>query len=158
MYNATDAEKAEYCPWAQSYLGDGDARVATEAGYDMVNCKGKYIDALLDEAEKRVAAGTLKAPFATVLRDPCFEVPGGFAPRAGTPGQCDRLFALLEAAANEKKLDDETRANALFNIFHQRRDKKTLDVMRKYENSPVKAVAARAKEAIATLTTTYKLK
>lgn len=158
MYKATDDERAEYCPWAEGYLGDDDANVASAAGYVMVNCKGKWIDSLLGEAKKRVEAGKYKNPFAMVMREPCFEFISGVSGKAGASPQCEAVFEFLEKTANDKRVDDETRGMALWNIYYQRRDKKTLDLMRKYEKSPVKAIADRAKEAIKSLTETYKLK
>jgi hypothetical protein len=158
MYNATEEEKAQYCPWAEGYLGDEDEKVATEAGYTMINCKGKYLDSLLAEANKRVAAGKYKNPFAMVMREPCFEFAGALTKKGATDAQCDAVYEFLEKTANDKTVDEETRGMALWNIYYQRRDKKTLDIMRKYENSPVKAISQRAKDAIKSLTETYKLK
>lgn len=158
MFKATDDEKAGYCPWAEGYLGDEDASVATSAGYTVVNCKGKYIESLIAEAQKRVEAGKFKNPFAMVMREPCFEFMSGVSGKAGEPEQCEKVYAFLEKTANDKRVDDETRGMALWNIYYQRRTQKTLDLMRKYENSPVKAIAERAKDAIKSLTTTYKLK
>lgn len=158
MYKATDEERAAYCPWAEGYLGDDDAQTASEAGSTMVNCKGKYIDSLLDEAKKRVAAGKYKNPFAMVMREPCFEMMSGVTQKAAQNEQCEKVYEFLEKTSNDKTVDDETRGLALWNIYYQRRDKKSLDLMRKYENSPVKPIAQRAKEAIKSLTETYKLK
>jgi hypothetical protein len=155
---ATDEEKAAVCPWAQGYLAHQDLRVAAEAGEAMVFCKGKYIDALLAEAETRVANKQYKDPFAMQMREPCFEFIQDVTKMAANEKQCDAVYAFLEKAANDPNVDDATRGLALWNIYYQRRDAKTLKLMRKYEKSPNKEVAKRAKEAIVSLTTTYKLK
>ena len=158
MYKPTEAEKAQVCPWAKGFLGDGDGKVAESAGKDMVYCRGEYIDALVAEAEKRLAAGQFKNPFAMVMREPCFQFAGALTPSAADVAQCDRVYAFLEKAANNPKVDDETRGLALFNIYYQRRDEKSLKLMRRYEKNANKEVAKRAQEAIKSLTETYKLK
>ncbi len=158
MYKPTDAEKAAVCPWAQGFLGDGDGEVAAAAGYDMVYCRGAYVDALLTEATKRLDGGQYKNPFAMVMREPCFEMAGKLTPSAADVAQCDKVYAFLERAANDPKVDDATRGLALWNIYYQRRDDKTLKLMRRYENNANKEVSKRAKEAIKSLNETYKLK
>lgn len=158
MYKPTEAEKAQVCPWAKGFLSDDDGKVAESAGQDMVYCRGEYIDALVAEAEKRLAAGQFKNPFAMVMREPCFQFAGALTPSAADVAQCDRVYAFLEKAANDPKVDDQTRGLALFNIYYQRRDDKTLKLMRRYEKNGNKEVAKRAQEAIKSLTETYKLK
>lgn len=158
MYKATDAEKAAVCPWAKGFLGDANDEAAASAGLDMVSCKGEYIDALLSEAERRLNDKQYKDPFAQVMREPCFEFMKGVTRSAGDEAQCDKVYAFLEKAANSTSVDDVTRGLALFNIYYQRRDDKTLKLMRKYEKSPNPEVSKRAKEAIKSLTETYKLK
>lgn len=158
MRRATDAEKNEYCPWAQGYLGHADLDVAAHAGYVMLNCGGAHIEPLLAEAEKRLAAKQYKNPFAMVMREPCFEFITGVTGKAAREAQCEKVFTFLEKAANDKTVDDATRGLALWNIYYQRRDKKTLDLMRRYQNHQVKEIAKRANEAIKSLTETYKLK
>ncbi len=158
MYKPSEAEKAAVCPWAQGFLADADADVAAAAGYDMVYCRGAHVDALLAEATKRLDAGQYKNPFAMVMREPCFELAGALTPSAADTAQCERVYAFLERAANDAKVDDATRGLALWNIYYQRRDDKTLKLMRRYENNPNKEVSKRAKEAIKSLNETYKLK
>jgi len=158
MYKPSDAEKAAVCPWAQGFLSDADAEVAAAAGYDMVYCRGAHVDALLGEATKRLDAGQYKNPFAQVMREPCFELAGALTPSAADAAQCERVYTFLERAANDPKVDDATRGLALWNIYYQRRDDKTLKLMRRYENNPNKEVSKRAKEAIKSLVETYKLK
>jgi len=158
LSKATDEEKAAVCPWARSYLANKDLKIATEAGQDMIFCKGEYIDALLGEAETRLKNKEYKDPFAPVMREPCFEFISNITKKAADEAQCDRVYTFLEKAANDASVDDPIRGLALWNIYYQRRDEKTLKLMRKYEKSPNAAIAKRAKEAIESLTTTYKLK
>jgi hypothetical protein len=155
---STDEEKSMACPWAETYLGNADADVATQAGQAMVYCKGQYIDALVAEADKRLKNKQFKNPFAMVMREPCFEFISDITKKAANEKQCDAVYTFLEKVVNDSSVDDATRSLALFNIYYQRRDDKTLKLMRKYENHPNKEIAKRAKETIATLTTTYKLK
>ncbi|MBX3233428.1 MAG: hypothetical protein KIT84_37655 [Labilithrix sp.] len=158
MSNATDDERSAACPWAEGYLKSADLGVAAKAAEAMVYCKGKHIDALVAEAETRLENKAFKNPFAMVLREPCAQLVAGVTKRAADDEQCERVYAFLEKVANDAGADDATRGAALFNIYYQRRDEKTLKLMRKYENHPNKEVSKRAKEAITSLTTTYKLK
>jgi hypothetical protein len=155
---ATDEEKGAVCPWAEGYLKHKDLNVAAEAGQAMVFCKGKYVDSLLAEAETRLKNKEYKDPFAMGMREPCFEFITDITKKAASEKQCDAVYTFLEKAANDATVDDSTRGLALWNIYYQRRDDKTLKLMRKYEKSPNKEIAKRAKEAIDSLTTTYKLK
>ncbi|MBX3227392.1 MAG: hypothetical protein KIT84_13645 [Labilithrix sp.] len=158
MSNATDEERSAACPWAEGYLKSADLGVAAKAAEAMVFCKGKHIDALLAEAETRLAKKEYKNPFAMVLREPCAQLVAGVTKRAADDAQCEGVYTFLEKVVNDAGADDATRSAALFNIYYQRRDEKTLKLMRKYENHPNKEIQKRAKEAIASLTTTYKLK
>ncbi|MEZ4259587.1 MAG: hypothetical protein R3B36_11005 [Polyangiaceae bacterium] len=158
MPKLTEAERSIVCPWAQGYLGDSDLGVASEAGQAMVYCKGEFVDALLGEAEKRLAAKEYKDPFATVMREPCFQFIKDITDKSGTQAQCDKVYAFLEKAANDKNVDDRTRGLALWNIYYQRRDETTLKLMRKYEKHPNKEISKRAGEAIKSLKESYKLK
>ncbi|MFO0742965.1 MAG: hypothetical protein U0270_44225 [Labilithrix sp.] len=155
MAKPTDAEKAAVCPWAKESLGSTDGETASAAGNTMVWCRGAYIDALLAEAEKRLAAKQYKDPFAAVMREPCFDFIGKSPTDDAT---CEKVYTFLEKASNDPGVDDATRGLALWNIYYQRRDAKTLAIMRKYEKSPNKEVAKRAGEAIKSLTETYKIK
>lgn len=158
MAKATDEEKAAVCPWAKGYLADPSLEIAAKAGQDMLFCRDEYVDALLGEAETRLKNKQYKDPFAMLMREPCFEFVKNVTPKAAAAKQCDAVYAFLEKAANDATVDDATRGMALYNIYYQRRDEQTLKLMRKYENHPNKEVKKRAKEAITSLTTTYKLK
>ncbi|MEL6180228.1 MAG: hypothetical protein AAFS10_14805, partial [Myxococcota bacterium] len=158
MYKDTDKEKAAYCPWAEAYMGNTDLKIASKAGYVMVKCKGKYIDTLIDEGEKRVKAGEFKPPLSAVYREPCFQFMRGVTDKAAREKQCERLYGFLQGVADNASIDSKVRGLSLWNIYYQRRDQKTLDLMRKYENHKDPEVKKRAGEAIKSLTTTYKLK
>jgi hypothetical protein len=159
MYQATAEEKAVYCPWAKGYLGDSNLKIVAEAAYTMINCKGEYINAMLDELEKRHKAGEIKDR--TLLfpaRETCMSIMSGVVPVQGEAEQCERNYAFLQKVADDEAVPSEARGSALWNIYYQRRDQKTLDLMRKYENHKDPEVQKQAKDAIKSLTTTYKLK
>lgn len=158
MYDWTDADRQAICPWAKGYLGDASLPIAAEAGYDAVKCKGEYVEALLDEGEKRLKNGQFDEPFAMVFREICAEFISNISGRAGRDAQCKRNYAFLEKVANDESVKDEVRGRALWNIYYQKRDKDTLALMRRYEKHKNKEIQKRAKEAIQSLTTTYKLK
>lgn len=158
MHDWTAKETAAVCPWAKGYLGDERLPVAAEAGNDMVRCKGEWVDALLDEGDKRLAAKQFKAPLSQVFREICFQMMKGVTGAAGQPAQCTRTFAFLEKVVNDASVESAVRGMALWNIYYQRRDQATLDLMRKYQRHPDPEIQKRAKEAIDSLTTTYKLK
>lgn len=158
MYEWTDSEKNKICPWAKGYLSDASNSTAAEAAYTAIKCKGEYIDALLDEGETRVKNKQFDNPFAMTFREICFEFIGGVTGQAGGNPQCKRNYAFLEKVTNDATVKPEVRGMSLWNIYYQRRDKESLALMRKYEKSKVPEIAKRAKEAIDSLTTTYKLK
>ena len=152
----TEAEKGPVCPWAKGYLADASSSVAAEAGRVMIKCKSPYIEALLDEGEKRLAAKTLEEPFAGMLGQVCSSFAMGA--EIETNPLCKRNFVFLEKMVNDPSLKPDVRASALYNIFSQRRNKESLAVMRKYQRSKVPEIAKRAKDAIDQLATQYKIK
>lgn len=154
----SEEERAKICPWAKGYLANKDLSVASIAGDGMVRCKGEYIDALLAEAETRLKDKEFKDPFSQVLREPCFEMVQDVTKKEASEAQCEAVYAFLEKVANDATVADPVRGLALWNIYYQRRDDKTLKLMRKYEKHSNAEVSKRAKEAIDSLTTTYKLK
>ena len=93
-----------------------------------------------------------------VFREICFEFIGGITGQAGANPQCKRNYAFLERVTNDESVKPEVRGRSLWNIYYQRRDKESLALMRKYEKHKNPEIAKRAKEAIQSLTTTYKLK
>jgi hypothetical protein len=158
MYDWTGPEKAAICPWAKSFLDNASLPIAAEAGYDAIKCKGEYVDALQDEGDKRLKNKQFDEPFAMVFREICFEFIGGITGQAGANPQCKRNYAFLERVTNDESVKPEVRGRSLWNIYYQRRDKESLALMRKYEKHKNPEIAKRAKEAIQSLTTTYKLK
>jgi hypothetical protein len=100
MYNTTDEEKEQICPWAQTFLTNEDDNFAATAARIMNNCRGKYIDAMLDEAEKRAKEGRLKSPFSSALTNFTFSCESYFGnPPTGTPEQCKRREKLITQIA-----------------------------------------------------------
>lgn len=146
------------CPWAQSYLGDKRERVFTAAGRVMLTCKGKYIDALLDEGEKRLSNHQFTRDYYLLYRDVCFSFMKGVIKEPGKKAQCDRTAKYLEAVVNDEKVESLPRGLALFAIYYQRRNLESLKVMRKYENHSDPKVKKYAKESIDSLVNHYKIK
>ncbi|MBN1532303.1 MAG: hypothetical protein JXA20_06550 [Spirochaetes bacterium] len=100
MYKITDQEKEQLCPWAQGFLSSENDNVATSAAKILNSCQGKYIDAVLDEAEKRANEGRLKSPFSSALTNFTFSCETIFgSPPTGTPEQCKRKEALIKRIA-----------------------------------------------------------
>ena len=89
----------------------------------------EHLDALLGEAETRLKNKEYKDPFAPVMREPCFEFISNITKKAADEAQCDRVYTFLEKAANDASVDDPIRGLALWNIYYQRRDEKTLKLM-----------------------------
>ena len=159
MYESTAEEKAGFCPWAKGYLGNADHKIVAAASYVMNRCRGEYIDAWLDEIEKRHKNGELKdRTLVSPMREMCFSMMSGVIDKAAVEKQCDRNYALMEKLTNDETLPGAVRGNALSNIGYQRRDKTSLDLMRKYENNKEPEVQKTAKEYIKMLVESYKLK
>ena len=159
MYDTTAEEKAVFCPWAKGYLADKDLKIVAEAAHTMNRCQGEYIDAFLDEAEKRLKNNEIKdLTLLFPMRDICFSMIKGVIDNQGVEKQCERNYALLEKIANDEAVPGPARGSALWNIYYQRRDKKSLDLMRKYENHKDPDVQKQAKDAIKSLVDSYKLK
>lgn len=91
MYEMTEQEKNLICPWAQGFLSHADDNAALTAARIMNQCRGKFIDAMLDEAAKRAKEGRLKPPFSRALTQFMFSCESIFgSPPTGTPEQCAR--------------------------------------------------------------------
>lgn len=82
----------------------------------------------------------------------------GVIDKAAREKQCDRVFKFLQDVADNPAIESSVRGLSLWNIYYQRRDQKSLDLMRKYEKNKDPEIQKRAKDAIKSLTTTYKLK
>ena len=151
MYKPSEEEKALFCPWALSYLGHEDPSVADVSGRLMVRCRGEYIDKLLEEGEKRLAAGKFVPPFSQVFREPCFSMMKGVIDEAAQAEQCEKVYAFLEKVANDEKVDSKVRGLALWNIYYQKRDQETYDLLGKYkdhEDEEIKKRVADARESL----------
>jgi hypothetical protein len=109
-------ETGTLCPWAKPFLGDKKLKVAANAAHLMVKCKlvdkGAYIDAMLAEGKKRVAAGEWKKPFIWAFRDVCF---GGMIGTVKKPAEatCQKTYDFLETVANNDKVGGWLRGFAL---------------------------------------------
>ncbi len=145
----TAEEKAQICPWAKGYLADADLHTAAEAGFTMIQCEGEFIDALLDEGDRRLKAKQYDDPFADSIGQICSRFT--FMPQIETDAQCKRDFAFLEKAANDASLKPDLRATSLWNIYSMRRNKETLPVLKKFTKSKVPELSKKAKEALAAL-------
>jgi len=156
MYKATEAEKAAVCPWIVEHLKKAEGPMLKEAGHSAVWCGGDVIDTLLDVGEKRLAEDKFDRDSYLVYRDICFTPIGNEVP--GKAEQCDRNYKFLESAVKNKKLEGRDRGLALFAIYYQRRDAKSMKVMKKYRKSKVPEIKKYAEDAIKSLKETYKVK
>lgn len=150
-------DKTKICSWGQGFLKDEHKNVFTNAGKLMIACGGASVDALLAEGERREAENKFSRSDYLVFRDVCFSPYKTEIKDPSRLKQCDRNFALLEKVVNNDKIASRARGLALFAIYYQRRDQKTLDLMKKYENNQDKMVSRYAKDAIKSLEMTYKL-
>lgn len=129
----TDADRKVICPWLMGFLEHPKGAVQRHAGGLLVNCKGAYLDAVLDKGQKALEAGGFKLtrPFATVFAKPCASSSG-----PGTPEQCKRLFSFLKAGVAHEEVDWKVRGHFVDFIDRQfTRDRAMLDLMRTYEKS-----------------------
>ncbi len=147
----TPEELTTICQWAKDYISDKDIAVATNIADIMVICRlqddGKYIDLLLEEGKKRADAGEWKRPYTFAFRNICF---GGMMGEADKPKPetCQKAYDFLESIANNPKVDNAGRGSALADIYYQRRDEVTLELMKKYENSDIEEIKKAATDAI----------
>ncbi len=147
MYDVTDEEKAQICPWIAGYLGDSRLEVFEVAGYGAIRCGGEYVDKLLDEGERRLSEShEFTRTHYFVFRDVCFSFMG--EKTAGQQAQCDRNYAFLQKAVDDDAVDSEFRSLALDAIDYQRRDATTKALAKKYLRHKDEKVAGRAKEIV----------
>jgi hypothetical protein len=64
------------------------------------------------------------------------------------PETCQKAYDFLESIANNPKVDNAGRGSALADIYYQRRDEVTLELMKKYENSDIEEIKKAATDAI----------
>jgi hypothetical protein len=157
MPNATDKEKAEICPWAKGFLQDKRDQVYHAAGRNMLRCRGEYIDALLDEGEKRLEGGRFTREDSFVFRDICFSFIKGVTTEAGLEKQCERNYAFLEKAGNDERLTSFERAMALTSVSYQRRDAKSMAMLNKYKDHKDPEIQKYVRDQIKMLNESYKI-
>jgi hypothetical protein len=146
----TAAEKLKICPWGKRYLADERSEVYHAAGDLMLWCQGAFIDALLSEGEKRLAADQFTQADFMLFRDLCFTPVQGL-PEPGKEQQCQRNQRFLEQAVNQPKIDAASRGLALFAIYYQRRNAETMKIMQQYKQHPLREIRKVAQEAIESL-------
>ena len=102
MYEITDEESKAVCDWALPFLSSDDMQTAYQAAAILTRYKGKYIDAVLEKAEKLAAEGKLTNPFALALTTFTFGCkPYMGNPPNGTKEQCDRKDKLIPKIKNK---------------------------------------------------------
>lgn len=151
LKSPSEADKQSICSWGKGYLNDERKDVFAAAGEMMLDCKGEYIDALLQKGEERLAKNIFSRSDYLLYRDVCFSPIGKVIEEPGVQAQCQRNYALLEKAANNESLKSRDRGLALFAIYYQRRNQETLDLMKKYVNHKDKMVSKYATEAIGSI-------
>lgn len=154
MYEASDAEKAAVCPWAQGLLGHADGDVAYEAGFTMAWCGGEYVDALIAEGEKRLGAGGFDKPFSEAFREPCMQFISTQRSDAQN-AQCEKVYAFLEKVANTDGVKPEVRGRALWNIYYQERTQATYDRLKKYKKHKEPEIQKSVADAMGSLEKSY---
>lgn len=158
MPKPTAEENAEICPWAKGYLSDPRDAAYLGAARLMLSCQGEYIDALLDEGEKRLEKDNrFTRDDYLIYRDVCFSPVKGLIKEAGFQAQCARTAAFLEKAVNNEKVESLPRGLALFAIYYQRRNAESMKVMQKYKNHADPNIKKYANESIKSLVETYKV-
>ncbi len=97
MYDVTEDENRAICDWALPFLSNDDTQVSYQAAAILNRYKGKYIDAVLDMAEKLAKDGKLTSPFSLALTNFTFSCkPFMGTPPNGTKDQCDRKEKLIK--------------------------------------------------------------
>lgn len=145
---AMDEEATELCPWAKTVVEDPRIPVSAKAGAVLVRCGGEYIDALLDNAEKRLdAVRDFGTAHARTLREPCLERRGMRVAKS-TDEQCKRNKALLLRALNHKELAPAVKGDVLIALAEQWPTNETKKLVSKYVNDEDARFAKRAKDAL----------
>ena len=152
MYALSADEAATLCPWAHSKLGadkpeDGEAEIFGQVGFILAKCRGEWIDKMQDWADAQLKDKKFDRQYYFVFRELCHDFIKGQTTDRATEAQCERNFAFLEKVANTDGIDPTNRGYALSAISYQRRDAKSMALMKKYAKHKVKEVAeAAAKE------------
>jgi len=151
----TAAELAVICPWGKGYLGHKNKNVLGEVTKLMTKCGGTYIDALLDETDRRLKAQKFQVPRSLVNGFPA--ICTGYPKKAGTEAQCARTLKTLQSIAENEFVDWVVRGEAVRTIGGYWKTPETLALLRKYEASQVPHVKWRAKERIRNLKKWHKV-
>ncbi len=158
MYKPSPEEMAPVCQWAKGYLSDSRDAAYNGAARLMIKCQGEYIDALLEEGEKRLKENNrFTRDDYLVYRDVCFSPVKGLIKEAGFQAQCKRTAEFLEAAVNNEKVASRDRGLALFAIYYQRRNADSMKIMQKYKEHPDENIRKYANESIKSLKEVYKI-
>jgi hypothetical protein len=148
----TGDENAKICPWAEPYLGADapeveESEIFEQAGYILTGCRGEWIDKLLAFGEAQRAKNRFDRRYYFVFRDMCFGgFMGGEENANATEAQCEANYAFLEKVVNTEGVPAEGRGLALGAIGYQRRDEKSLKLMKKYLKSKVPEIKETAEE------------
>jgi hypothetical protein len=157
VVNWTAEERDNVCPWFQQYVDHADLLVASEATLSLVRCRDdkKYVTALLEAGEKRLADGKWRRPYDYAFRDLCYQP----SKKVVAAKLCERNFKLLEKAALDAKVPLMTRAQAVQWLAYQAHDKKAvarLERLSKHKDTLVsktaKEVLVRVKKRLAAVT------
>lgn len=153
MFKYTDEERAKVCPWAHALLGADaedvkESDIFEEAGYVLTKCSGEWVDKLLDWGEAQEEKNVFDRKYYFVYRELCHSVMKGVDKVGATPEQCNRNFAFLEKAANNKGIEPKFRAWALDSISYARRDEASYKLMKKYKKSKVPEIKKVAEDAL----------
>jgi hypothetical protein len=128
LSSPSEADRVTACDVVRRHVSDAQPVVGAAAAGTLLWCGGGYIDAVLDEFERGLAAHRFTRDWAFVVRRMC----GGEAPASAA--QCERNLVLLERALSDAQLSASARGHALQSIYTQRKGDATLALARAYEN------------------------
>ena len=140
MPNPEREEKVVFCPWALEYLKNEDPNIAGAAAKVTLLCGPAYLNKLVEEGEKRRAAGKFLPPLSDVYASIC----RGYQPNQNGEEICQANFALLRRVIDTESLPPSVRSRALFNIFRQRKDKVMVQLTKRYQKHSLKEVRKEA--------------
>lgn len=136
-------EKAEICPWAEGFLAAEDSYRALDAAKVLLDCGTEYVPTILEDGERRLAAGAIDGVLVNIYREPCFVYRD--QPDAA---QCEAVYAFLEKIGNAETLASDVRGTALWNIYYQRRTEETAVLLDRYADHPDEVIRGKVQSAI----------
>lgn len=149
MKDWTPEEAQELCGWAVEYLPtEDDEKWRGRQAQLLLRCpdEERWRGRLLEEAERRYAAGTFKRPFSDVIRDVC---PRGASELArGAGSMCERARALHIKMAQDPNLESKRRAHAMSTLSQQWPDAQTLALLEGFQDIKDPMLAKRAEITI----------